>query len=498
MDGEGSGGDRVIKENQKLLNRTHVLIDAMIIVCSFLIAFYLRFFTSLLPEGVINLSLWDSLIAVLVVVPVYLSIYQLSELYSVRRTRTVFDEFRKIVSANTIGILILVLFLFVFKLIDFSRYVLIMFYFINIGLASLVRLSLRIALRRFRKSGYNLKHCLLIGASDTGAEFLKRVYQHPEWGYNVVGVLDDYMKEGTTFAGKQVIGKIKDMEEILAKKNLDIVIIAITSKDYEKLGKIMNSCEKDGVKTNIIPYYYKYVPARPYVDDLDGMPVIDTRYVPLDNVVRKMVKRTMDIAVSLLAIAITAPVMLICAFMIRCTSPGPVIYQQTRVGIKGTLFVMYKFRSMEHDDPQSRGMACTNKNTSQEAVIQRVAIDDDSWTVPNDPRRTKWGAFIRKTSIDELPQFFNVLKGDMSVVGPRPERPLFVEKFKENIPKYMIKHQVRPGITGWAQVNGWRGDTSIKKRIEHDLYYIENWTFAFDVKIIILTILKGMINRNAY
>lgn len=213
------------------------------------------------------------------------------------------------------------------------------------------------------------------------------------------------------------------------------------------------------------------------MEDLQGLPIIHIRHVPLTNMFNATMKRLVDIAGAVFGLVIFSPIMLVTALLVKVTSPGPVLYSQERVGLHNHTFKMYKFRSMEVQDPK--------KERSQ-------------WTTPHDPRVTPIGKFIRKTSIDEMPQFFNILVGDMSLVGPRPERPLFVEKFKEEIPRYMIKHQVRPGLTGWAQVNGYRGDTSITKRIEHDLYYIENWSLGFDFKIMFLTIFKGFINKNAY
>ena len=210
---------------------------------------------------------------------------------------------------------------------------------------------------------------------------------------------------------------------------------------------------------------------------MNGLPVINIRNVPLSNWINKAIKRACDIIGSLLCIIIFAIPMIITAIIIKSTSKGPLIFKQTRIGLHNREFKMYKFRSMEVQPPDK---------------------EKNAWTTMNDPRVTPIGKFIRKTSIDELPQLFNVLKGDMSLVGPRPERPFFVEKFKEEIPRYMVKHQVRPGMTGWAQVSGYRGDTSIIKRIEHDLFYIENWTLGFDIKILFLTIFKGFINKNAY
>ena len=208
-----------------------------------------------------------------------------------------------------------------------------------------------------------------------------------------------------------------------------------------------------------------------------GLPVINIRYVPLSNTFNAIIKRAVDIVGSLVCLVLFSPVMLVTAVLIKLTSPGPLIFKQERVGLHNQPFIMYKFRSRE---------------------VQKANVEQKGWTTRHDPRVTGIGKFIRRTSIDELPQLINVLKGEMSLIGPRPERPQFVEKFREEIPRYMIKHQVRPGMTGWAQVNGYRGDTSIRKRIEYDLYYIENWTLGLDIKILFLTVFKGFVNKNAY
>ena len=229
--------------------------------------------------------------------------------------------------------------------------------------------------------------------------------------------------------------------------------------------------------TKFVPDYYNFISTNPYTEDLDGLPVINIRNVPLTNTMNKLIKRLIDIIGSIIALILFSPIMLIVAILVKKSSPGPIIFAQERIGLGNKPFKMYKFRSME---------------------IQPEAEERKAWTVKNDPRVTGIGKFMRRTSIDELPQLFNILKGDMSLVGPRPERPFFVEKFREEIPRYMVKHQVRPGLTGWAQVNGYRGDTSIRKRIDCDLYYIENWSIGFDIKILFLTIFKGFINKNAY
>lgn len=467
----------MIRENQKYLNRIQVLLDAAAVPIAFLLAFYLRFYTGIFSKGTISIQLEQALVPVLASIPVYLAAYNLSELYVPRRTKRIRDEVRSIIASNTVGLLILVLVLFAFKMTDFSRYVLLSFYLLNIGITAGTRVVIRLSLRKYRRQGLNLKHCLLVGDTEMGRDFLQRVRSNPHWGYHMVGILDEQRRAGQLQDGIPILDTPERIAKVLEEHYIDIVILAVDGKDYDKLGYLIAECEKAGVKTNVIPFYYKYIPARPYMDDLDGLPIIDTRHVPLDNLLKGAVKRLFDIVFSLTVIVLFSPVFVLAAILTKCTSPGPIIYKQERVGRNRKNFEMYKFRSMR---------------------VQTESEERTQWTTKDDPRKTKWGSFMRRTSLDELPQFFNVLFGDMSIVGPRPERPYFVEQFKEQIPKYMIKHQVRPGITGWAQVNGWRGDTSIVRRIEFDLYYIENWTFGFDCKIIFLTVFKGLMNKNAY
>ena len=298
------------------------------------------------------------------------------------------------------------------------------------------------------KKGYNVKHILLVGYSRAAEEYVNRILENPQWGYAVSGFLDDHVPVGTLYKGVPVKATIEALPEMLEKNDWDEVAITLSLRDYDYLGEIVGICEKSGVHTKFIPDYNSLIPTRPYTEDLMGLPVINIRYVPLTNTGNAFIKRMADIFGSLFGILITSPIMLFCAIMVKLTSPGPIIFKQERVGLHNKPFFMYKFRSMAQQAPSEEKKA---------------------WTTKDDPRVTKFGRLMRKTSLDELPQLFNILKGDMSLVGPRPERPLFVEKFKEEIPRYMVKHQVRPGLTGWAQVNGYRGDTSIRKRIEHDI-----------------------------
>lgn len=464
----------MIKENQKYLNRMQIVLDLSLVVVSMTIADWGRF---VLLDGNKSLSQEQIIQITGCAVLLYGALYSRLGLYRPKRRESLFKEFTEILQANTVGLVCLMVGFFFFKIQDFSRGQLAIFFITNVILMLLERGVIRIVLRHFRSQGFNLRHCLVIGANEISDDFINRVEKNKHWGYRIEGILDNWIVPAKEYRGYPVLGRIDKLVEVLLQKYFDLVIIALTSEDAEELGYILAQCEKAGVKSNVIPYYYKYVPTQPYMDDLDGLPVIDTRRVPLDNWFKSGLKRAFDIVFALTAIVITSPVMLFSVLMIKLTSPGPVIFHQERVGLNRKHFMMYKFRSMH---------------------VQTDEEEREQWTTKDDPRKTKWGAFMRKTSIDELPQFFNVLKGDMSVVGPRPERPFFVEKFREEVPRYMIKHQVRPGITGWAQVNGLRGDTSIEDRIAHDLYYIENWTFGFDLRIIFLTVFKGLVNKNAY
>lgn len=465
----------MIRENQKYLNKLQVIIDMSIIPLSFVLSYLIRF--HLMDDGSLSLTRRELFFPMLCSMPMFFFLYNLFDMYSARRTKPIHVEIAAVVKVNVIAFIILTVGLFTFKIVNFSRWMLIFCFILSTTFTICIRVFIRLVLKKYRKLGYNLKHCLVIGSTHTTSMFLQKVKAHPHWGYHISGIVKNSSFIGDAFAGHRILGDVHDIEALLDKHYSDMVFITLESENMDELGHILHHCEKAGVKTNIIPYYHKYIPARPYMDDLDGLPVIDIRHVPLDNLFKHLTKRTFDILFSLGVLLLTSPLLLFSALMVRLSSPGPILFKQERVGLNRKNFYMYKFRSMK---------------------LQTEEDEKAQWTTKNDPRKTRWGTFMRKTSIDELPQFFNVLMGDMSVVGPRPERPFFVDKFKEDIPRYMIKHQVRPGITGWAQVNGFRGDTSIEGRIEHDLYYIENWTFTFDIKIIFMTFVTGFVNKNAY
>lgn len=473
----------MIKDNQKRLNNAHVVLDALVVIFSYALAWYIRIGNPWIGVTPHNKQVMAMiyLLALVVIVPCYLILYACFHLYTPKRVQGRRLELANILKANIIGLLAISFVLFIVRknplFNNFSGWMILYFFIINVIGEVLERNIIRIMLRSMRSKGYNQKHLLLVGYSRAAEGFIDRAVQNPEWGYTIRGILDDNEEWGKEYKGIRVIGKIGDLSTILELNTLDEIAITLSIEEYQKLESIVTSCEKSGVHTKFIPDYNNIIPTRPFMEDLMGLPVINIRHVPLTSMVNATIKRVVDIFGAVVALILFSPVMLLTAAAIKITSPGPLIYSQERVGLHNKPFKMYKFRSME---------------------VQPPLKEKSQWTTPGDSRVTSIGKFIRKTSIDEMPQLVNVLKGDMSLVGPRPERPFFVERFKEEIPRYMIKHQVRPGMTGWAQVNGYRGDTSITKRIEHDLYYIENWTLGFDFKILFLTVFRGFINKNAY
>ncbi len=467
----------MIKENQKLLNKIQVVLDGLVMLLTYAIAWYIRFKTGIFPQDLWVLSLRGYMYFLIYIVPGFLLLYYVYKLYEPKRVLGRRLEAWRILQANAIGVMVLIVVLYVTKQIDVSRRMLAVFAVLNVCMTVVERNLIRFGLRSIRKKGYNLKQILLVGYSNATEGYIDRILQNPEWGYEIRGILDDHKEIGYQYKGIKVVGWLADLDIVLPQSHLDEIVITLGLNEYTKLGMVVNKCEKSGVHTKFIPDYNNIIPTKPYTEDILGLPVINIRHVPLTNWFNRFVKRSVDIFGALVAIILFSPTMLVVSIIIKMTDSGPLIYKQERVGLKNEPFYMYKFRSM---------------------VVQKESDEKTKWTVKDDPRVTPIGRFMRKTSIDELPQLFNILKGDMSLVGPRPERPQFVEKFKEEIPRYMIKHQVRPGLTGWAQVNGYRGDTSIRKRIEFDLYYIENWTLGFDFKIILLTFFKGFVNKNAY
>ena len=468
----------MIKDNQKYFNRLQVLLDGVIVAISYILAWFLKFWVFKDNNPAVGaLSMEQYFNMLYFIVPGYLILYYMFHLYTSKRDTKTRYEVSSIIMANGVGIGCFMIVQYLLKQMHFSREMLLIFVITNTVLMVLSRSIIHRILRSLRKKGYNLKHMILVGYSRSAEEYIDRIMANPQWGYVVCGILDDKVPRGTVYKGVKVLGEIDNLLIILPENKMDEIAITLSLADYDRLEQLVDWCEKSGVHTKFIPDYNSLIPSKPYTEDILGLPVINIRYVPLTNTVNWWLKRIIDFVGAFVALIIASPIMIGAAIAIKCTSKGPIIFKQERIGLHNEPFKMYKFRSMvqQTDDEEKKG-----------------------WTVKDDPRVTKVGAFLRRTSLDELPQLFNILKGDMSLVGPRPERPQFVEKFKEEIPRYMIKHQVRPGLTGWAQVNGYRGDTSIRKRVEYDIYYIENWTLGMDIKILFMTLFTGFVNKNAY
>ena len=465
----------MIRENQRLFNATLFIIDMAVIAFSLILAWHLRFKTNLLGPSYISWGFEYYLASLIFILPLYIFFYYSFGLYNPKRTENFDSELKQILKVNIIGVLIIGTFLYIINVENYSRYMLALFGILSTVFSMSERFILREFLRFVRSKGLNIKYILVIGAGELGEKFASKITENHYIGYHITGFLDDNLEVGHKILDSKVIGSIGDLEDVIMTHTIDRVIITLSSRHHEVIESIVDTVEKHGVKAEIVPDYYRYFPAKPYLELIDDIPVINIRYVPLDNYFNKALKRLTDIILALAGIILTSPILIITAVMVKITSPGPVIFKQKRVGLNKKHFDMYKFRSMRVQDREKERY---------------------QWSTQEDPRKTRFGSFIRKTNIDELPQFFNILKGDMSLIGPRPERPYFVRKFRDEIPKYMVKHYVRPGMTGWAQVNGWRGDTSISERIKHDIYYVENWSFIFDVKIFFMTFLKWF--DNAY
>ena len=467
----------MIKENQRILNTLLVVIDVLVILFSLVLAYFVRFKTTLFGPLGGSLPFMHYLIFTIVcIIPTYLLLYYFFGLYKPFRNKSsIFSGAEDIIKSDIMAFIILVAILFIIDQPDFSRIMLFLLSLFGMIFTIIERALVILVLRFMRVNNRNLKHMLIIGDNDLAFSFAHKINSKTYLGYKIGGFLGRKEHLGKTYEGIKFIGTFKDLPNVLKTHKFDRVVIAIPLKYYYHLNEIVDACEEEGIKAEIIPDYYKYLPARPSVDMLDDLPIINIRYVPLDDAFNKFKKILEDYFVAIVAIIITSPIMLVTAIAIKLESPGPIIFKQERIGYGGKPFMMYKFRSMKVQDEDE---------------------EKSQWTTEDDPRKTRVGSFIRKMSIDELPQFFNVLKREMSVVGPRPERPYFVEQFKKTIPKYMVKHQVRPGLTGLAQVNGYRGNTSIEKRIEYDIRYVENWSLALDVQIMLKTIFKR--DDNAY
>ncbi|MFC2173573.1 undecaprenyl-phosphate glucose phosphotransferase [Acidobacteriota bacterium] len=360
---------------------------------------------------------------------------------------------------------------------QFSRLALLLFVPLNFLALTGARLLIRRNIEKAYRQGYSTRKALIAGAGDLGCRLADKILDHAELGYEIVGFVDDQkFTDSFEFRDLTVLGCLDDIVPLIEKHKVRELFIALPFDQYGKAFQVITPALRECVDIRIVPDLMQYFILRASVDDLDGMPLINLNESPQLGL-GFLAKRIFDTAIATGALVLFSPVLLAITAAIKLSSRGPVLFKQERMGLDGRSFIMYKFRTMKIDAEKETGPV---------------------WSKPGDPRRTRLGAFLRRTSLDEFMQFFNVLKGEMSVVGPRPERPEFLKEFKEKFPEYMLRHKVKSGITGWAQVHGWRGNTSLQKRIEHDLYYIQNWSLWLDVKIILRTFIHGFAQRNAY
>ena len=455
----------MIRRNQKLINFFNIVSDAGLIFLCYFAALFIRFG---LMQGTVHVrdALWHAAVAAgysLVMVLVYCTV----RLYGSYRFQDAGSEAVVILLLNAAGVTALMALLYFVRVVDFSR--LALFFFWALSSASILgkRACVRAVLRHYRKLGYNQKHVVVVGNGHFAHQYVQDVKATPHMGFTV----DGYLSRAPRPELGKCLGAYEDLPRVLSARVVDEVIVALEPHEVCFMRQVLAAADKEGVRVSIIPFYNDYIPTHPTIDVVGRTKLIDMRATPLDNIGCAMFKRAADIACSLALLLLTSPLMLAAAVGVRLSSPGPVLFRQKRVGKNKKPFYMYKFRSM-----------------------RVTGTEDTGWSTKEDARKTRFGSFIRKYSIDELPQFFNVLKGDMSLVGPRPEIPFHVNHFKEEIPLYLVRQQVRPGITGWAQVNGLRGDTSIEKRVQYDIWYIENWSIALDIKILLRTVFGGWVN----
>jgi len=462
----------VFNRLQRFWTSIKIAIDVAMLTVAFGLSYVTRFDVL---HGFPRPPTRETLITLLLVLVLFPVAYRQSRLYATNRIRTHLEEVFELFKATITASLVLVALTY-FGRERYSRLTLALFAGYSFVLVAATRVLFRVWLESLRRRGLNLKSILLVGAGELGERVVETIEHHRELGLRVTGVLSrDLRLPGTTVRGVPVIGTAEELDRILTEHPVDQVILALPSEDTALLKTLMERLALRTVDVKIVPDLFQYVTLYGGLEEFGGLPIVSLQGGPLEGW-NLVAKRVFDILFSAAALILTSPILLVVALAVKLASRGPVLYKQERMGMDGAVFPILKFRTMRTDAESSGAQMAT----------------------AGDARRTPVGAFLRRTSLDELPQLFNVLRGDMSLVGPRPERPVFIEEFKRQIPKYHLRHKVKAGITGWAQINGLRGQTSIAKRIEYDLYYIENWSLLLDLKILVRTALGGFLSRNAY
>jgi Undecaprenyl-phosphate glucose phosphotransferase len=477
----------MLTRHTRLLIAFYVGTDAALSMAAFLLAYATRFHAGLpVPKGIPPIEQYLHVAPFIgLLVPVA---YQIQGLYRLRRNRTRVDDFFAVFVGTVLALVLGLVGTLYFQAYyvseelkaigayEVSQLVWGFFVIFNIGFTYTTREAVRAFLERRWRAGIGLKRVAIAGAGDLGRLIADKLLEHPEVGCRIVGFIDDKAADDHIgYRGVPLIGTLDEAVEILGREKIDLLYIALPLEAQARMLGLLEAASRECVDVRFVPDLLQFIALRARLEDLDGVPVISINDVPLQGL-NTALKRTIDFTLAVVCLALLAVPLAVLAMLVRRSSPGPVFYRQERMGLDGKSFTIYKFRSMTHDAERDTGPV---------------------WARENDARRTEFGRFLRRFSLDELPQLLNVLRGDMSIVGPRPERPLFVEEFKHRYPQYMLRHKVKAGITGWAQVNGWRGNTSIEKRIEYDLYYIEHWSLSLDLKIMWLTLVRGF-HTHAY
>ncbi len=464
----------MLKEKRQIFEFLFVAADLFVVSISWLLAYWLRFEFDWIPadKGVPDFGNYFSML--LFIWLIWAFVFKRIGLYKPMRGMRRSKEFFLLLQANFLSVLMLIAVTYLFreKSIPFSRLVFVYFGFLSLVLLVIERAGLRFFLREFRRRGYNLRYMLVVGSGSLAQQVVQRVRSSKELGIQHLGCLS---KDGFAEASELgVIGSYRDLKKVLATFDVDQLVIALPLEDNNYLPEIMSQIGDSLVDIKIVPDLSQFVSVGGAVEQFEGLPVINVQASPLDEV-SLLLKRCFDLVMGCALLLVSSPVWLLIAMLTKLSSNGPIFYSQERVSFDGSRFRILKFRTMRMDAEQK----------------------GPGWTTQGDSRVTGLGKFLRAYSLDELPQLLNVIKGEMSIVGPRPERPIFIEEFRRRVPRYMLRHKVPAGMTGWAQVHGWRGDTSIDKRIEFDLFYIENWSLAFDFKIMWMTLTKGLWDNNA-
>jgi len=503
----------MLKRHAQFFEGLFVLIDLLVVTFSWLISYWIRFSLGVLPldKGVPPFR--DYIPMLIFVWLIWVFIYRRMGLYKPMRGQSQFREIVMLIRANAFALVLLLAatYLFKEKTVPLSRLVFLTFGILQVVLSILSRIGIRAFLRHLRRKGLNMRYALIVGAGPLAQYIAASMIGNKEFGIELVGFLTssrsnlngsaekNHQSSGSESSGKvsqvllsaatgnpalrkeegpmiaPIIGTYEDLPDILSRGGIDQVIVALPLSDNDKLHEVVGSIGDTVIDVKLVPDIHQFIQLGSEVEEFDGVPVVSLASTPLDGM-NRVVKRVLDLVLSVSFFIFFLPIQFFIALLIKLTSRGPVFFSQERVGLDGKTFKIYKFRTMYSEKDNEK----------------------PQFTVKGDSRVTPLGRFLRAWSLDELPQLYNVITGHMSLVGPRPERPVFIEEFRRHVPRYMLRHKVQAGMTGWAQVHGWRGNTSIEKRIEHDLFYIENWSVGLDLKILFLTLFKGFWNRNAY